>query len=84
MRAMKRSLTATAVAVLVGVAACDTSPTALTGNDAPDALAAALVGGLPAGSNFEHTVSAMSTLLGELSQIIGLEIVRNVNRSSDP
>ena len=56
MRAMKRSLTATAVAVLVGVAACDTSPTALTGNDAPDALAAALVGGLPAGSNFEVTV----------------------------
>ena len=39
---------------------------------------------VPAGSDFDHTVSAMSTLLGELSQIIGIEIVKNVNRSSDP
>ncbi len=39
---------------------------------------------VPAGPDFEHTVSAMSTLLGELSQIIGLEIVKNVNRRSDP
>lgn len=37
-----------------------------------------------AGPDFEHTVSAMSTLLGELSQIIGREIVKNVNRSPDP
>jgi len=39
---------------------------------------------VPAGPDFEHTVSAMSNLLGELSQIIGREIVKNVNRSSDP
>ena len=39
---------------------------------------------VPAGPDFGHTVSAMSTLLGELSQIIGREIVKNVNRSSDP
>jgi hypothetical protein len=39
---------------------------------------------VPAGPDFGHTVSAMSTLLGELSQIIGREIVKNVNRNSDP
>lgn len=36
------------------------------------------------GPDFEHTVSSMSDLLGELSQIIGREIVKNVNRGSDP
>ena len=39
---------------------------------------------VPAGPDFEQTVSAMSTLLGELSQIISREIVKNVNKSSDP
>jgi len=34
---------------------------------------------VPAGSDFEHTVSAMSTIFGELSQIIGEEILKQVN-----
>jgi uncharacterized lipoprotein YmbA len=38
---------------------------------------------LPAEPGFEKTVSAMSTLVGELSQIIGREILQHVNRRSD-
>ncbi len=35
------------------------------------------------GPDYEHTVSAMSALIGELSQIISQEILKNVHRSSE-
>ncbi len=36
------------------------------------------------GTDFEHTVSVMSTLMGELSQIIGRTILEHVHGRSDP
>ena len=36
------------------------------------------------GGDFEHTVSAMSNLFGELSQIIGSEILEHVHGRPDP
>ncbi len=39
---------------------------------------------IPAGSEFEHTISAMSTLIGELSQIIGRAILEHVHGRSAP
>ena len=38
---------------------------------------------LPAGTDMEHTVSAMSTLVGELSQIIGQAILKHVREGAD-
>jgi uncharacterized lipoprotein YmbA len=38
---------------------------------------------VPAGSDFEHTVSAMSAIFGELSQVIGQEILKQVNMRPD-
>ena len=38
---------------------------------------------LPTGTDLEHTVSAMSTLVGELSQIIGRTILKHVRKGAD-
>lgn len=38
---------------------------------------------LPTGSDMEHTVSAMSALIGELSQIISRTILKHVREGSD-
>ena len=39
---------------------------------------------LPTGSDMEHTVSAMSALIGELSKIIGRAILKHVHGGADP
>jgi len=38
---------------------------------------------VPSKRDFEHTVSAMSTLFGELSQIIGQEILKQIRGELD-